>query len=84
VTEPEPFLQAYREHRLDRERQILAALSDGPARIEELVPRLYATVDRSLWPAAARSVWAHLIHLARTGRATTEGGPELESVYRLS
>ena len=83
VMEPGPFLQAYRGHRLDREAQVLAAIAAGPARIAEITPKLYAGVDSRLWPAAARSVWAHLIHLVRTGRAEAEGEPGLEAVYRL-
>jgi glyoxylase-like metal-dependent hydrolase (beta-lactamase superfamily II) len=83
VTEPPPFLDACLVHRLDREAQVLAALSAGPARIAEIVPKLYASVDRRLWPAAARSVWAHLIHLVRTGRARSEGEPAFDGVYRL-
>lgn len=84
VTTPAPFLAAYKAHRLEREQQIMAALRAGPARIGELTPRLYAAVDRRLWPAAAQSVWAHLIHLVRTQRAATEGEPRLDSVYRSS
>jgi glyoxylase-like metal-dependent hydrolase (beta-lactamase superfamily II) len=84
VTEPRPFLQAYREHRLERERQILAALAAGPARPAELVPRLYAAVDQRLWPAAARSVWAHLIHLVRTNRARVAREPDLDGLYELA
>jgi glyoxylase-like metal-dependent hydrolase (beta-lactamase superfamily II) len=83
VTDPEPFLAAYREHRLDRGRQILAALAAGPASIADLTPRLYAAVDRGLWPAAAQSVWAHLIHLVRTDRVRTDGHPGFDSLYRL-
>jgi len=83
VTEPRPFLEAYRAHRLEREAQVLSALAAAPARISDLVPRLYAAVDSRLWPAAAQSVWAHLIHLVRTGRAETEGNPGLDSLYRL-
>jgi glyoxylase-like metal-dependent hydrolase (beta-lactamase superfamily II) len=84
VTNPGPFLQAYRAHRLDREAQVLAALAGGPVRIAEIVPKLYAETDPRLWPAAARSVWAHLIQLVRTGRAATNGEAGLESVYRLA
>jgi len=83
VTEVAPFLQAYRAHRLEREAQILRALAAGRTRIAQMAPELYAAVDRALWPAAARSVWAHLIHLVRTGRVAVEGEPELESDYRL-
>ena len=84
VAEVAPFLQAYRDHRLQREAQVLAALADGPARIAELVPELYAQVDPRLWPAAARSIWAHLIHLVQTGRAEAEGPAEFNSTYRLN
>ena len=83
VTEVAPFLEAYRAHRLEREAQIVAALAGGRSRIAEMVPELYAAVDQRLWPAAARSVWAHLIHLVRTGRATADGEPGLEGSYRL-
>lgn len=82
VTDVAPFLQAYRAHRLEREAQILDALARGRTRITDMVPELYAGVDRALWPAAARSVWAHLIHLVRTGRARSDSGEAtLDAVY---
>jgi glyoxylase-like metal-dependent hydrolase (beta-lactamase superfamily II) len=84
VTEVEPFLDAYRAHRLQREAQILAELAAGVTRIGAMVPRLYAAVDQRLWPAAAHSVYAHLLHLVRTGRATAAGEPGLDSDYRLA
>ena len=59
-------------------------LAKGRSTIKEMVPELYASVDRRLWPAAAMSVWAHLLHLARTGRAEAEGEPTLEAAWRLS
>ena len=40
VTDPAPFLEAYLEHRLRREGQILETLARGPASIPELVARL--------------------------------------------
>lgn len=83
ITEPEPFLAAYRAHRLDRERQILEQLKAGHGRIAEMVPVMYAAVDARLHPAAARSVLAHLIHLHRTGAVVTEGQPGPASTFRL-
>lgn len=82
VTEPEPFLAAYRAHRLERERQILAALTAEGVRIADMVPGLYAAVDPRLWPAASLSVLAHLIALVRQGRAAADGEPSLQTVYR--
>ena len=79
-----PFIDAYAEHRQQRIDQILTALAAGPARVKNLVPRLYADVDARLWPAAARSMLAAMIHLERLGRiaAETESGPD--SLYRLT
>ena len=44
-----------------------------------MVPRMYAAVDPKLYPAAARSVLAHLIHMVDTGRVKVDG-----DVYRLA
>jgi glyoxylase-like metal-dependent hydrolase (beta-lactamase superfamily II) len=84
ITAPAPFIEAYIEHRREREDQILARLAAGDGRIGAMVPILYATVDRRLWPAAAHSVLAHLIQLVKSGRVACEGPPGLESDYRLA
>lgn len=84
VTDPGPFLQAYRDHRLAREAQVLAQLAAGPSRIAEMVPELYASVDRRLWPAAAHSIWAHLLRLVANGRVVSDGAPSLATAYRLA
>jgi glyoxylase-like metal-dependent hydrolase (beta-lactamase superfamily II) len=82
VREVTPFIEAYIEHRRERERQILAELRGGETRIKAMVPRIYAAVDPGLYPAAARSVLAHMIELVRTGRARVEGQAGLESDFR--
>ncbi|HEY8949676.1 MAG TPA: MBL fold metallo-hydrolase [Rhizomicrobium sp.] len=74
VTNPKPFLAAYLEHRLDRERQILACIRDGLSTIPDMVARMYADVDKRLHPAASRSVLAHLIQLESEGRVVNDGG----------
>ena len=84
VTEVAPFLAAYRAHRLAREAQILARLEAGDRTIGEMVPVLYAAVDRRLWPAASLSVLAHLIRLVRLGRVTSDGPVEMGSSFRLA
>jgi glyoxylase-like metal-dependent hydrolase (beta-lactamase superfamily II) len=68
VRDPKPFLQAYLDHRREREAQILACLRDGVTTIPEIVERLYADLDQRLHSAAARSVLAHLIQLETEGR----------------
>jgi len=79
VTDPKPFLAAYLEHRLDRERQIIACIQAGQATIPDMVARMYADVDKRLHPAASRSVLAHLIQLEGEGRVVNDGGR-----YRLA
>lgn len=82
VTDPAPFLAAYKAHRLEREEQILAEVEAGRGRIADMVPMLYAAVDQRLWPAASLSVLAHLIKLVKEGRAAVEGAADLFGVYR--
>ncbi len=79
-------LDEYIAHREARERAILDALGprdaalDGASRrpsadgvtIPAIVERVYADVDRRLWPAAARQVLAHLIALEHEGRVRAE------------
>src|SRR5436305_11660460 len=78
VRDPKPFLQAYLDHRLEREAQILACLRAGISTIPEIVARLYADLDQRLHSAAARSVLAHLIQLETEGRVQ-----RTEDNYRL-
>jgi glyoxylase-like metal-dependent hydrolase (beta-lactamase superfamily II) len=81
IDDPAPFLAAYRDHRLARDAQILARLDAGDRTIAEMVPVLYADVDRRLWPAASLSVWAHLIALERAGRVTARPAPSPDALY---
>ncbi|MEW6599112.1 MAG: MBL fold metallo-hydrolase [Pseudomonadota bacterium] len=83
VTAPAPFIAAYRAHRHERERQILAAIASGQDTIAAMVPVIYAAVDPRLHPAAARSVLAHLIHLSATGVVAAEPEPSLTAHYRI-
>ena len=84
ITEVTPFIEAYIEHRHERERQILARLAAGDETIKVMVPNIYAAVDSRLWPAAAHSVLAQVIELVRQGEVTSDGAPGLDSRYRLA
>ncbi len=89
IDEPQDFVQSYLDHRLAREGQIVAALGVGPTTIKDIVPGMYADVDKRLWRAAANSVYSHLLSLHREGRVvvepTDEGSmePGLTSTWRL-
>ncbi|MCC5994888.1 MAG: MBL fold metallo-hydrolase [Oceanicaulis sp.] len=84
IDKPRSFLSAYIGHRRTRERQILALLAGGQQRIRDLVPVMYAHVDKRLHPAAAHSVLAHMIHLVEQGKAACQGEPGLDSLYALA
>lgn len=57
----------YLRHRSERLDQVRAALAAGDTSSGEIVARVYADVDPSLWPAAALSVQAQLDYLAERG-----------------
>jgi len=83
VREVAPFIAAYRAHRMDREAQIVARLEAGQTRIKDMVPLMYAEVDPRLYPAAAHSVFAHVMRLVKIGRVRVSGTPMLDSDYSL-
>ncbi|SDM07461.1 MBL fold metallo-hydrolase [Maricaulis salignorans] len=84
VERPAEFVQAYIDHRMKREQQIVDALASKPQSVPELVATIYQHVDKRLHPAAAHSVLAHMIHLIETGHIESEGEPSLTNLYRLS
>jgi glyoxylase-like metal-dependent hydrolase (beta-lactamase superfamily II) len=67
IRDPGGVLDYYLEHRMQRERQILAAVRNGATTLGAVVAAVYAEVDRSLHFAAAQSVGAHLRKLADEG-----------------
>ena len=60
-------VQAYLDHRAERDRQILAALAIGRCRVEQIVDQVYADIRPELRPMATRNVNAHLEHLLAAG-----------------
>jgi glyoxylase-like metal-dependent hydrolase (beta-lactamase superfamily II) len=69
---PGPHDEARRliAHRRKREQKVSDALAcRHPASVEELVPLAYDDVAERLYPVAQRSLHAHLIKLAREGKA---------------
>jgi glyoxylase-like metal-dependent hydrolase (beta-lactamase superfamily II) len=72
VTEPQRWTRHLIGHRRQREAQILALLAEGQSSVPAMVERMYAGVDKRLWPAAGRSVLAHLIDLEARGSVTRD------------
>jgi glyoxylase-like metal-dependent hydrolase (beta-lactamase superfamily II) len=63
LDDPIAVLEHYIRHRRDRLAQVEAAVAAGDRTAREVVERVYADVDRSLWPAAEWSVQAQLDYL---------------------
>jgi ribonuclease/clavin/mitogillin len=61
-------LREYIDHRLWRERRVLAAWRDGKRDPEAMLPAVYDDVPREAHPLAARQILAHLTRLRRAGQ----------------
>ena len=76
VWDPRAKLDEYIEHRLVRERRVLAALDAGARTHDELLDRAWSDVDFDAEPylrfAAAATLEAHLEKLAEEGRLPAE------------
>jgi glyoxylase-like metal-dependent hydrolase (beta-lactamase superfamily II) len=79
VEDAPALLDQYLEHRLERERQIVDALRDGPQDIPALVARIYVGLHPGLVWAAGLTVRAHLTKLEHDGLVAPVSG----DVYRL-
>jgi glyoxylase-like metal-dependent hydrolase (beta-lactamase superfamily II) len=69
VWDPRAKLDGYLDHRLDRERRLLAALERGLRTEDELLDAAWADAPPELRPFAAVSLRAHLEKLRGEGRA---------------
>ncbi len=67
LSDPRGVLEFYARHRAERLDQVRAALAAGDRTPRQIVERVYADVDRGLWPAAELSVRAQLGYLAGQG-----------------
>lgn len=88
IEDGEGKLREYIEHRLERERQVLAVLERGPATLGAIVAEIYAAYPKRLHAAAAQQMRHHLRKLEAEDRvlASPEGGPARRAedvVWRL-
>ena len=68
ITDPAAKIAEYREHRLDRERRLVAALEAGERSRAALLDQVWDDVPEQLRPAAAIAMQAHVEKLAAEGR----------------
>ncbi len=73
IDRPRQLVRGMIGHRRQRERQILRLIETTAQPIADMVPQMYRGLDPRLWPAAGRSVLAHLIDLERRGLAMRAG-----------
>ncbi|WP_395110261.1 MBL fold metallo-hydrolase [Actinomadura sp. SCN-SB] len=69
LDDPIGALDHYIGHRRERLAQVEEAVAAGARTAKEVVARVYADVDKSLWPAAEWSVQAQLDYLKERGGA---------------
>jgi glyoxylase-like metal-dependent hydrolase (beta-lactamase superfamily II) len=68
VWDPHAKLDEYIEHRLDRERRLVAAFDAGLREREDLLDEVWSDVPAELRPAAGLTLEAHLAKLREEGR----------------
>jgi glyoxylase-like metal-dependent hydrolase (beta-lactamase superfamily II) len=68
ITDPKAKITEYTNHRLDRERRLVAALDAGERSRARLVDTVWDDVPEPLRPAAAVAMQAHLEKLIEEGR----------------
>lgn len=68
MTNAKGKIQEYLDHRMERERKILAAWEKGRRSTREIVEEVYTDVSPAMYGLAERSVTAHLEKLTEEGR----------------
>jgi glyoxylase-like metal-dependent hydrolase (beta-lactamase superfamily II) len=84
IPNPLPFTRAYRGHRLMRETEIMNCIRDGADTVPAMVARMYRHIPEKMHRAASRSVFAHLEHMAETGRIAADGPVTTDATYRVA
>ena len=83
ITRPKPHVEAFIAHRLEREAEIRGCLGRGIAKIKDMVPIMYTGLPEFMYPAAARSVFAAMLHMVERGEVRCDGDVSLDAVYSL-
>jgi glyoxylase-like metal-dependent hydrolase (beta-lactamase superfamily II) len=84
VTGPAERLDWLINHRKMREAQIRGALIDQEHTAETLTAAIYTDIAKSMYPAATRNVFAHLVDLQQRGIVAASPHLALDAVFHLS
>ena len=78
------FIQAYRQHRQQREDGVIAQMQAGNTDIKEMVKVMYIGLEERLFPAACLSLLGHMGKLIAEGRVTCDDEmPVVQSNFQL-
>jgi glyoxylase-like metal-dependent hydrolase (beta-lactamase superfamily II) len=79
------FIQAYRQHRQDREDGVIAQMKAGNCDIPEMVKIMYVGLEERLFPAACLSLLGHMGKLIDEGRVIcADEKPMIKSDFKLA
>jgi glyoxylase-like metal-dependent hydrolase (beta-lactamase superfamily II) len=81
ITDPHAHVQAFIEHRKEREAQIMECIDKGVGLIKDMVPLMYRDTPEFMYPAAARSTMAAVEYLVKRGILATSDGVSLDASY---
>ncbi|MEH6405280.1 MAG: MBL fold metallo-hydrolase [Sneathiella sp.] len=84
IEDPHPFVKGLIAHRHGRMAQIKDCLKDGPMDIPSMVKKMYTDVPDYLHPAAARSVFSHILMMVENGEILCDGTLEVTDIYAIS
>lgn len=84
ISEPQKLVSAFRDHRREREENILECLKLGNNTIDQMVKTVYQDVSESLHAAAARSLFATVIYLVEQKKVEAMDGLDIDGRYVLT
>lgn len=70
IDDPQAVLASYIQHRMEREQQVVDALTAGHTTVQAIAESIYDGLAPALMPAARENVRAHLEKLKAEGRAS--------------
>ncbi|MBX2835453.1 MAG: MBL fold metallo-hydrolase [Gammaproteobacteria bacterium] len=84
VTNPQQFVTALIQHRRDRETLIMECVTKGFNTVETMLPKVYADINQTLLPAAARSLFATVIYLVESGQLVVSEQLSFDSILYVN
>lgn len=84
ISEPKARIAELIAHRQMRHQQIESALREAPGTAAQLAARIYTDTPKTLLPAAARNVLAHLIEMVENSEAIHQGVLHVDTQFEIA